>query len=424
MPRIQVQRGTGVSRLGVTEASHRVATNIQFTPYPNDICKEISERLIIDKFFPKIEDRIKEHAGIMFRAMKTESRMSNSEVYQRLTIGIMRRLFLFPDPEKASNLFELQSKEDVDRLIKESMSFKDVKWEDLFTSEAPSTYKASDLIRELRTKYPKNLSLDSLGKRFFNLMNRERHGYRNVDEITDGLLHPTIQASDKSGKVYWADLSGLSEEERDELIIGAKATLEFLKGLRHSLLTDRKNIKNTSSYEELIDLVEVSTSNDVNREKFINYLLKSKPARELAYKVIETYNGDINDELSQMEIKGRGLTNFSTLDIHIGYTSAGKWEYVPQKEDYIIGRQFQHDEHKWYSFLLGCEGGPYEIEVETSKGVYTLQNPVDVIKFDTVGGWSLSPSRTMGGSWDKYGELPPPYKSILQFSIRAKSLND
>jgi len=237
MPRIQVQRGTGVSRLGVAEASHRVATNIQFTPYPNDICKELGERLIIGKFIPKIEDRIREQAEIMFRAMKTESRMPNKEVYQRLIIGILKRLYIYPDSPNSSDGFQLKSEKDVDRLLKESINWKSVKWEDLFTSETPAAYKVSDLIRELKAKYTKNLSLDSLDKRLGNINTVGAFGFRDSHEMADGIFYPTIQSSDKSGKIYWADLTGLDEEERKELTTRTTATLSCqTQCLRHRSL--------------------------------------------------------------------------------------------------------------------------------------------------------------------------------------------
>lgn len=422
MPRIQVQRGTGVSRLGVAEASHRVATNIQFTPYPNDICKELGERLIIGKFIPKIEDRIREQAEIMFRAMKTESRMPNKEVYQRLIIGILKRLYIYPDSPNSSDGFQLKSEKDVDRLLKESINWKSVKWEDLFTSETPAAYKVSDLIRELKAKYTKNLSLDSLDKRLGNINTVGAFGFMDSHEMADGIFYPTIQSSDKSGKIYWADLTGLDEEERKELTTRTTATLSLIDSLAHSLLINYNGVKDASSYEELIDVVKVSIYNEDIRKKCMDYILNSKSARELVYNIVETYDGDIESDMINAERERNRSFNFSSLSVSVGVTRTGKWEYVPNTED-SSEYKYQYYQYMWYSCLLGCDGDPYVIEVETNKGVYTIQNPVDVVIPNPDSSWRLSSRRAMEF---ENGEIIPlsPYKSIFKFTTNTKPFDE
>ena len=422
MPRIQVQRGTGVSRLGVAEASHRVATNIQFTPYPNDICKELGERLIIGKFIPKIEDRMREQEGIMFRAMKAESRIPNKEVYQRLIIGILNRLYIYPDSPNSSDGFQLKSEKDVDRLIKESINWKSVEWEDLFTSEAPAAYKVSDLIRELKAKYTKNLSLDSLDKRLGNIKTVGAFGFRDSHEMAGGIFYPTIQSSDKSGKIYWADLTGMDEEEREELTTRTTATLALIDSLAHSLLINYKGVKDASSYDELINVLKVSIYNEDISQKCMDYILSSKSVIELVYKIVETYDGDIESDMINAERERNRSFNFSSLSVFVGLTRTGKWEYVPNTEG-SSAYKYQYYQYMWYSYLLGCDGDPYVIEVETNKGVYTIQNPVDVVVPNPDSSWRLSSKRTMEF---ESGEVIPlsPYKSIFKFSTNTKPFDE
>ena len=377
---------------------------------------------IIGKFIPKIEDRIREQAEIMFRAMKTESRMPNKEVYQRLIIGILKRLYIYPDSPNSSDGFQLKSEKDVDRLLKESINWKSVKWEDLFTSETPAAYKVSDIIRELKAKYTKNLSLDSLDNRLGNIKTVGAFGFRDSHEMADGIFYPTIQSSDKSGKIYWSDLSGLDKEEREELTIGTTATLVLIDSLAHSLLINYNGVKDASSYEELIDVVKVSIYNEDIRKKCMDYILNSKSARELVYKIVETYDGDIESDMINAERERNRSFNFSSLSVSVGVTRAGKWEYVPNTEG-SSEYKYQYYQYMLYSCLLGCNGDPYVIEVETNKGVYTIQNLVDVVIPNPDSSWRLSSRRAMEFENGEIIHLSP-YKSIFKFSTNTKPFDE